>query len=69
MRKRERTRDCPRLLQLMEITTLVSFSQTCKKKSAPMLFLGHRSMRQIRLYVSLYNDKLTAIISPLTALK
>lgn len=34
-----------------------------------MLFLGHRSMNQIRLYVSLYNDKLTAKISPLTALK
>lgn len=40
-----------------------------EKKSAPTLFLGHRSMSQIRLYVSLYNDKLTAIISPLTALK
>lgn len=53
----------------MEIRTLVSFSQTRKKKSAPMLLLGHRSMNQIRLYVSLYNDKLTAIISPLTALK
>lgn len=44
-------------------------TETRWKKSAPTLFLGHRSMSQIRLYVSLYNDKLTALISPLTALK